>query len=317
MSTGAGPSVSVIVPTYNRRRTLGRALDSVGTQTWPAREVIVVDDGSRDGTAEWLPEAHPDVRLIPLTRNLGAAHARNVAMREATGDIIAFLDSDDWWEPGFLQESVAALQRAPEAVMAVSDVHMMLLYEDAPSQYVYRCRPVHGYRDMVEHLLLHNFITTMSCVAVRRPAVEAVGLLDETLRVVHDKEWYIRLSTRGGVACTEQPLVWRNIDKDNLVADLDRFLADNKRFWSLFFTKPPGAGYRDLRWRVRSKTYEGFAAMALGRGSRLASCRYNLMGFMYSCYDMHPELRLLRRAGEGFHAALRAAASKALRRRKR
>jgi len=313
MTVDAAPTISVIVPTFNRRETLGRALDSVRMQTLPAREVIVVDDCSQDGTAEWLPAAFPEVRFVSLSLNHGAPHARNVALREASGEFIAFLDSDDWWEPDFLQASVAALRRAPKAVMAVSDIRMVLLYGDAPSQYIHRCRPVDRYRDMVEQLLLQNFITTMSCVVVSRRAIEAVGPLDETLRVVHDKDLYIRLSTQGDVVCTEQALIWRYIDSDNLVADLDRFLADNRRFWARFFTTPLGNGYRDLRWRVRSRTYEGFATMALGRGRRWTACRYSLLAFVYTCWDRRPELRLLRRAIDDAYGAMRSAVSGAVR----
>ena len=89
---------------------------------------------------------------------------------------------------------------------------------------------------------------------MRQPAIAAAGLLNETLRVVHDKEWYIRLTTAGAVVCTESALVWRTIGCDNLVADFTPFLADQFRFLKLFFSTPLGAGYRHLRWRVRART---------------------------------------------------------------
>lgn len=313
MTNPAQPSISVVVATYNRCVTLGRALDSVRGQTFPAREVIVVDDGSTDGTVAHHSGVYPEVQFIALPRNAGAAHARNVGLEAARGEIIAFLDSDDWWEPEYLRESVFAFQRSPGAVMAVSDIHMVLLYGDKPAEYVHQCRPVGGYRNMVEHLLLHNFIATMSCVAVLRSAVEAAGPLDETLRVVHDKEWYIRLSTQGGIACTEQALVWRYIADDNLVADLDRFLADNLGFLRRFFATPTGAAYRDLRWRVRSATYQGFAAMSLGRQRRWTSARYSLMAFVYACYDLHFDSQLFHQAFMAVYGALRTSAGKLLR----
>lgn len=98
--------VSVIVPTYNRRHLIERALNSVLCQTRPAHEVVVVDDGSDDGTDELMAElTRRDSRLVYLkTDRRGASAARNRGVALATGSLIAFQDSDDEWFPTFLQE---------------------------------------------------------------------------------------------------------------------------------------------------------------------------------------------------------------------
>ena len=99
--TGAGPSVSVIIPAYNAADTLAETLASVVAQTWPNVEVLVVDDGSTDATAdivEMIAEQHHQVRLIRQT-NAGVAAARNAGLREARGDLVAPLDADDLWHP--------------------------------------------------------------------------------------------------------------------------------------------------------------------------------------------------------------------------
>jgi glycosyltransferase involved in cell wall biosynthesis len=307
------PAISVVIASYNRRGTVGRAIDSALAQTLAALEIIVVDDGSKDGTASWLAATYPGVRLLALERNGGAAAARNEALRQARGEVVAFLDSDDWWEPAYLQIVADAFGREPTAVMAVSDVHMVLSYGTAPSNYVHPCRPDPKYSDLVENLLLENFITTMSCVAVRQVAIGVAGLLDESLRVVHDKEWYIRLSKHGGVVCTKQALVWRTIGDDNLVADMKPFLADQFRLLGSFFSTPLGRPYRHLRWRVRSQIFEGFAAMAKGRGQHGLAARHLIAAYAYACRDLRPRPDLLRRTIDACIGAARVRASTTLR----
>ena len=307
---------SVVIPTYNRRATVGRAIESALAQSVAPAEVIVVDDASRDGTADWVALHHPGVHLVALTANGGAAAARNVALRAARGDAVAFLDSDDWWEPGYLASAERALQGAPDAVMAVSDVHMVLAYGPQPASYVQACRPNPVHPGLAQNLLLENFITTMSCVVVRRAAIERAGLLDERLRVVHDKEWYLRLAQHGGVACTGEPLVWRTIADDNLVANLGPFLADQFRFLDHVFDTPAGKSLRPLRWQARARVLEGFARMAHGRAQYAAAARYLLGAFAASCRDFHPDFPLLARSLAAQRGALRARAAAAFARMK-
>ena len=308
--------ISVVIPTYKRRQTVGRAIESALGQTLAPAEVIVVDDASGDGTAEWIARAHPGVKLIALASNRGAAAARNAALAVASGDVVAFLDSDDWWEPGYLASITAAFDRTPGAVMAVCDVHMVLNYGPQPTSYVQACRPNPAYPSLAHNLLLDNFITTMSCVAVKRDAIARAGLLDERLRVVHDKEWYLRLARLGGVACTGETLVWRTIADDNLVADLRPFLADQFRFLDRFFDTPAGAGLRNLRWRARTRMLEGFAYMAQGRAQYAAAAQYLLRAFAASCRDFHPQFALLVRSLAAQRGALRASAAAAFARMK-
>src|SRR5713226_7707474 len=99
-------TVSVIMPTFNRRRVIGRAISSVLSQTYSDYELIVIDDGSTDGTSDWLAQEYPGVRLIRCASNRGAAGARNFGFEAARGEFIAFLDSDDVWTPEYLQHHI-------------------------------------------------------------------------------------------------------------------------------------------------------------------------------------------------------------------
>ena len=116
--------VSVIVPTYNRRYCLPNALGSVLAQTHTNWEVVLVDDGSTDGTAELVAEqfgADPRFRYFQQ-RNGGVSNARNTAIAHARGDFIAFLDSDDLWKPWKLEVQLACLHRFPELGMVWTDM---------------------------------------------------------------------------------------------------------------------------------------------------------------------------------------------------
>ncbi|MDB6139805.1 MAG: glycosyl transferase family 2, partial [Verrucomicrobiaceae bacterium] len=94
-------SLSVVIPAYNAERWLPETLESVASQDWPNLEVIVVDDGSTDGTAALVTNRWPAIRLI-RTENKGVSHARNAGMAAATGELIQFLDADDLLSPGKL-----------------------------------------------------------------------------------------------------------------------------------------------------------------------------------------------------------------------
>ncbi len=116
-----GLSVSCVIPTFNRRSQLALALDSVICQTTPLHEIIIVDDGSTDGTAEMLQEfarLHEDFPVVVIRQeNSGPAVARNTAIEAASGDLIAFLDDDDIWLPEKTERQLAALETSPEVCL--------------------------------------------------------------------------------------------------------------------------------------------------------------------------------------------------------
>ena len=102
-SSGAAPAVSIVLPTFNRVDVIGRALDSVRQQTFGDFELLVIDDGSTDGTAELVAGlGDPRIRVVRQA-NAGVYVARNLGLREACGRWITFLDSDDAWAPQFLE----------------------------------------------------------------------------------------------------------------------------------------------------------------------------------------------------------------------
>lgn len=102
--------VSVVIPSFNRLRQVGRAIESAFRQTYQPFEVILVDDGSVDGTCEWVSRVFPSVKILRKLENVGGSAARNLGARAAKGDYLAFLDSDDEWLDGHLSTAVCFLE---------------------------------------------------------------------------------------------------------------------------------------------------------------------------------------------------------------
>ena len=117
MPAKAGPpaTISVAIPLYNKRREIARTIQSVFDQTFQQFEILVIDDGSTDGGADIVAQiGDPRVRLIRQA-NAGVSAARNHAISEAKTELIAFLDADDEWKPGFLAAIWDLRERFPEA----------------------------------------------------------------------------------------------------------------------------------------------------------------------------------------------------------
>ena len=118
-------SVSVVIPTYNRAKLIRRAIDSALRQLRPGDEIIVVDDGSTDNTAAVVTAFGPPVQYFP-TPNGGAGRARNVGIDHATGNLVAFLDSDDEWFDGKLALQRSLMQSCPEVLFSFSNFAITL-----------------------------------------------------------------------------------------------------------------------------------------------------------------------------------------------
>lgn len=190
------PRVSVIVPTRNRRVALERALDSVHGQTYRDFELIVVDDGSTDGTSKWLEAASPQVRLFTRDAHAGAAAARNFGIANARGEMIALLDDDDRWLPAYLGAQVEHLDASPDAAVSYAR-HVEV--DPAGRRATPDTRTLLPDASPLVRVLADCPIHTSSVAAFRRDVFERFGRFDERLLIVHDWEWYARVVALGGV----------------------------------------------------------------------------------------------------------------------
>jgi len=186
--------VSVIVPCYNGASFLEEALRSALSQSYPDVEIIVVDDGSTDNSAE-IAQRFP-VRYI-RQENRGLTPTRNRGVRESRGSYIVFLDADDRLKPEAIEAGIRLLERNPECAMAVGD-HTFI---SAEGTFLAGSRKnvlaAHHY----EALLKSNFIEMISTVLFRRDVFETVGGFDTSLRVAEDYELYLRVARSYPVCC--------------------------------------------------------------------------------------------------------------------
>ena len=189
--------VSVVVPSFNSAPFLRQAIDSIRAQTRPADELIVVDDGSADGSVEIAREL--GAACVRTPRNGGPAVARNVGLRAATGDVVAFLDADDYWEPEHLAETVGMLERFPAAAVAFGGVRQ---FADGPDTADCVGAPPHvataplGEPSDIFWSLIRENLLSQSATVARRDALLDAGGYDETMRYSEDYDLWLRVALR-------------------------------------------------------------------------------------------------------------------------
>jgi glycosyltransferase involved in cell wall biosynthesis len=193
------PSVAVVIPVYNRRLKLIKTLETVVAQSKRPELLVVMDDGSADGSAEaarhWLSENAPFQWRVITQANSGVSVARNTGFAHI-GDLpyVCFLDSDDLWPPNFIAEALRAFESRNDIVAAVAD----------------RIKETNGKRERARSFasvnenallwLLFNGGAILSCTMMRSSAVRAAGLFDPIMRVRQDLDFFLRLFLLGGAA---------------------------------------------------------------------------------------------------------------------
>ncbi len=194
-------SITAIIPTYDRRSLLPRALDSVLAQSVPPSEIIVVDDGSSDGTADFVREQYPSVNLIEQ-ENQGVSASRNRGIEAARGDWLAFLDSDDEWLPRKLELQLTALSR---------NLDYRICYgEEIWMRKGNRVNPPRKYIKSGGHIFkacLSVCLIAPSATIIHREIFAAVGLFDITLPAAEDYDLWLRICARYPVLCLPDPLI--------------------------------------------------------------------------------------------------------------
>jgi glycosyltransferase involved in cell wall biosynthesis len=189
----SSPSVSVIVPTHQRRPLVRRAVESVLAQTHEDLELVVIDDGSTDGTGEELAELDDGRLRYVWQENAGVAAARNRAQGMARGEIVAFLDSDNYWLPDHLEVLVEVLERQPEALFATTCESFEIEGDSGPESA--------GLVDLWPRVFNYGRRAGfVSGVAIRREPLEEVGGFDERFRAGEDTDLFVRLGVLGPMA---------------------------------------------------------------------------------------------------------------------
>ncbi|HLV01181.1 MAG TPA: glycosyltransferase, partial [Acidobacteriota bacterium] len=215
-------TVSVIIPCFNSARFVAEAVNSVLKQTRPPDEIIVVDDGSTDDTADVLNRFKGQISYI-RQENRGPSTARNTGIQAATGELICFLDADDIWLPEKLERQLDFITQNLDVGLLFTDEEEIeaasgrVLQPSLLSSRKRFERPnLPGYvSNAVEQLLLENFIPT-STVMTRRSCLKVSGLFDEKLQVSEDRDLWTRLAANFPVAVLPEVLAVKRVHSDNI-----------------------------------------------------------------------------------------------------
>lgn len=197
------PRVSVIIPAYNSAWCIRRAVESVLGQTYRDFELIVVNDGSDDGTEQVLAAFGDRLRLISKP-NGGLSSARNAGIAAASGEFVAFLDTDDCWLPGKLERQVQLMESRSE--LALNSTAAWLEGPDGSRIGIWSCK--NGCGSALENIFKTNAYVagSGSTVMVRRSLFGRVGNFDESLYGLEDVDMWMRLSMVGEYACIPESL---------------------------------------------------------------------------------------------------------------
>jgi glycosyltransferase involved in cell wall biosynthesis len=179
-----GPKVSVVMPVLNGKRFIGEAVASIVAQTYRNYELVLVDDGSTDGTYDEVKRLFPKLNLkyVRHAEPQGIPRSMNDGIRHASGDLIAFLDHDDSWFPDFLEVQAAYLQAHPEVAMVHSDFQTTDVDSNILEDSVARCRKRNRPSGYVFPQLFHDCFICGNTVLIHKECLERTGGFDERLR---------------------------------------------------------------------------------------------------------------------------------------
>lgn len=213
---------SVVIPAYNCEATISATLDSVRSQSYPVSEIIVVNDGSSDKTAEILSN-ESNIRVIDQ-KNAGVSHARNAGIKACQYDYIAFVDADDIWLPDKIENIVRLIELHPNAIGYYTYFHPWFEKDESKEAAISGIQSKQqNYNiecDWIYHKqLITNHVLTSTAV-VRRTALADTGLFDTELPVAEDWDLMLRLSRKGLFCKIEKPLTLYKLDHDSLTSTI-------------------------------------------------------------------------------------------------
>ena len=211
------PRVSVVIPAYNAAPTIGQALDSVFSQTFRAFEVVVVDDGSTDRTREVVAGYGDRIRVLTKVNEAKPAATRNLGVRAASGELVAFLDADDWWREDKLERQVAVFDGRPD----VGLVYTADATVDAAGKVlsVNPC-PAEARGRIYEMLTVRNAMVGSSVMA-RREAIGRAGGFDESLTSIENWDLWIRISRDWAIEYIDEPLTLYRVHEGNRSSNVE------------------------------------------------------------------------------------------------
>ena len=193
--------ISVIIPTYNRKHTLQRAIDSVLSQTYEPLELIIVDDGSEDGTKEWVLENYPSIQYTYQPNN-GVSSARNKGIQISQGSWIALLDSDDQWMPEKLEYQRRAIEEKRDSFFCHTNEIWI-----RNGVRVNQMKKHKKYGGAIFKHCLDICRISPSSTLIKKEVFESAGVFDESLTVCEDYDLWLRITAKFNILFLDEPLI--------------------------------------------------------------------------------------------------------------
>jgi len=212
-------SIAVIIPIYNRGHTIIKCIESVFLQTYPVNEIIIVNDKSTDDTIKQLNKFKDDIIIIQTEKQSGAQAARNIGIKAAKSEWIAFLDSDDEWLPNKIEKQISALKTVNYNPMTV--VHGDCYIKNIDSDYIkhWQLDSIDG--ENVYKQLLSKTGTLFPSILTSRQALEKISYLDENVPSYHEWDTAIRLAKYCRFIHIQEPLFIYNIHQNTISKNSD------------------------------------------------------------------------------------------------
>jgi len=225
------PTVDVIIPAYNAAHYLPAAIESVVSQTFDDWQILLVDDGSTDNTAEavapFLDRLGSKIRYIKQ-ENRGLPAARNTAIRASTAEFLALLDADDMWLPCRLAESVKILRERPQAGLAYGLITGIDKENRPGITWQGNLSDADGH--IAPQLYMRKVELPCPTITFRRKCVDEVGLFDETMRATEDRDLWLRIALRYEVAFVPKVLAYYRLSPNSMSTDPQRMLQAQLKF---------------------------------------------------------------------------------------
>ena len=252
METSISGLVSVIVPVFNREKLVGRSIDSIIAQTYPNIEVIAINDGSTDGSLEILKkyaDSHPGNFLVVDQQNAGQVRARNNGIKQARGEYIAFLDSDDTWDPQKLAKQLPLFKGNVGLVYCG-------IHEVDPDEKVINTIPCEqGLRGNIYQQLLVKNRMTGGTVVVSRIALETVGWFDESFQAAENWDLWIRIARLFQVEYVDEPLLNYLKHSGNMSCDSGKMSC---AAWDILQKHLPPSARKGVLKRAYNQAYSNY-----------------------------------------------------------
>lgn len=256
------PLVSVVIPAHNAERTIGATLLSVLQQTVDDFEVIVVDDGSTDGTPHVVRSLRdPRLRLI-RQGNTGHAGARNTGIENSTGKYIAVVDADDLWLPRKLEKQLGVFRTQPQ----VRALHSAAVHVDDDLRPLFIGKCLDGKNKLIDALCFRGLPGFMCTLIAERNLLDQIGRFDESLVILQDWDLAIRLAREGELYSISEPLVLYRVHSASQSRTLELHVEPGERILAGFFRDP---GLPPEMIDSRSYVYAYFYAMLCGGAFQL------------------------------------------------